>query len=170
MMLLLLTSCATGKVVQKTDSPSDPIGQIMEVQDLEGNSATLSEAFENQPMLVVFFATYCVPFIHMIPALNSIQGIYAPRGFSVVGISLDLQPNIMLPPFVEEFKVDFPVLVGDDRLKNENMTPHGRIAEIPTYWLLDPQGNLVFQAAGVVSSADLDKRIRNLLLDNRSTD
>jgi len=87
-----------------------------------------------------------------------------------VGISIDLQPNIMLPPFVEEFKADFPILVGNDRLRDENMTPLGRIAEIPTYWLLDPKGNLVFQGAGIISSAELNTRIRSLLLEDRSAD
>jgi len=76
MMLFLLSSCATTGGAQKTSILSTGIGYQLEVQDLQGGSAVLSEAFENQPMLVVFFATYCVPFIHMIPALNSIQDIY----------------------------------------------------------------------------------------------
>ena len=163
-----MLSCATTQTTLKPSPETIGVGHKLVVQDLRQASATLSEAFPDQPLLVVFFATYCIPFVNMIPALNRIQSIYEPRGFNVVGVSIDLQPNIMLPPFVEEFKVDFPVVVGVDNLRNANMGPLGRIAEIPTYWLLDRQGNLVFQAAGIIPAAELDKRIRNLLLDDRS--
>ena len=161
-------SCATTKTAYDKTTDIPGVGGKLVVQDLQQASAPIVEAFPDQPLLVVFFATYCIPFVNMIPALNRLQSIYEPRGFSVVGISIDLQPNIMLPPFVEEFRVDFPVVVGDDNLRNANMSPLGRIAEIPTYWLLNRQGDLVFQAAGIIPAAELDKRIRNLLLDDRS--
>jgi len=161
--LLLAASCGHGARVIEAGGPgefSPDVADTMTLYDLSGNSATLSEAFPRRFRLVVFFTTYASPMVDMVPTLNDLHLRWRSRGLVVVGVSMDLQPEAMLRPFVEELQVCFPVVVGDEMLRRSGVGPLGKMDQVPTYWLVDPRGELVWNGSGPLKADELEAVIR----------
>lgn len=113
-----------------------------ELHDLEGRPVRLSD-YRGRVVLVNYFATWCQPCLAEIPAFNRL----ARRDGSgpdlvVLGVSVDLQPDEVLRPFVEYMGIEYPVLVADTAMLN-GRTPFGEVHAIPASFLVDPAGRHV---------------------------
>ncbi len=74
-------------------------------------------------------------------------------------VGLDLEGRLVLEPFAAEYALRYPVLVGDDRLRG-GTTPFGHIRELPARVLFDRQGQVIAAYSGVVSPAELERKVR----------
>ena len=70
-------------------------------------------------MLLNFWATWCGPCRLEIPWFVELQEKYRDKGFRVVGVSVDDPPEAM-PPFAKQFKINYPLVVGQDREDVQN--------------------------------------------------
>ncbi|HEU5296793.1 MAG TPA: TlpA disulfide reductase family protein [Burkholderiaceae bacterium] len=87
----------------------------MQFERPEGGRLVMAE-FRGKPMVVNFWATWCVPCIRELPALQRFQREHAGRGWQVIALAVD-QPVPVLE-FMARFKLELPVaLAGIDGLE-----------------------------------------------------
>lgn len=110
-------------------------------------------------MLINFWATWCAPCRAEIAGFLEVYNKYKSKGFEIIGVSLDREGWKEVTPFVENFKINYPVVVGDEKL----VAAYGNFNAIPTTFLVDKKGNIVDQHVGYLSKEDLEKKIKALL-------
>ncbi len=129
------------------------------VNDMQGRSVALS-SFKGKVILLDFWATWCPPCKAEIPNFVELQDQYGERGLQVVGVSVD-DPADKLPPFAEEFRMNYPVLVGLGR--DDLQDAYGPMWGIPTTFLISRDGKICRKHSGLVGKDRYEKDIKALL-------
>jgi thiol-disulfide isomerase/thioredoxin len=83
----------------------------LELPGLDGSLQHLSK-WSGKPLVVNFWATWCEPCRREIPLLKKLRRERAGDGLEIVGIAVDLRPDVQ--KYVASEKIDYPVLVGED--------------------------------------------------------
>ena len=128
------------------------------LSDADGRTVRLAD-FKGKVVLLDFWATWCGPCKIEIPWFMEFQRKYKDQGFSVLGVSMDEGGWPTVRPFVEEMKMNYPVLLGND----ETATAFGGIEVLPTTFIIDKQGRVVTTHMGLVSKDEMEETIRSLL-------
>ena len=92
-------------------------------------------------VLIDFWATWCGPCVAELPNLLKAYEELHPKGFEIVGISLD-QDKGKLEAFVKERGMTWPQYFDGQGWGNAISTQYG-IRSIPAMWLLDKKGMVV---------------------------
>jgi cytochrome c biogenesis protein CcmG/thiol:disulfide interchange protein DsbE len=124
---------------------------------VNGANWKLSE-HKGKVVLVNFWATWCPPCRSETPDLVRLHDRYSGQGFTVVGIALDEQPRISVPPFLKQYKVQYPTLVPTAEFDMADA-----IESLPTSFLLDREGRVARTYVGRVSEAGLSTAVETLL-------
>jgi peroxiredoxin len=117
--------------------------------DLDGKPVDLA-ALKGNVVLVVFWASWCLPSSSEVMWLDQVYTTYQPKGLRVLGINVDplqkenpkletLMPNIK--KFVVDHNVRWPNLINGAGAE-DYATAYG-VAEIPTNVLIDRDGNVI---------------------------
>ena len=117
------------------------------LRDLSGGRWTLS-AHRGQVVLVNFWATWCAPCREETPGLIRLAKDYRSRGLSVAGITQDDNPAAVVPAFIRNYGVIYPVLLPDSTFVLGN-----EIDSLPTTFLIDRQGRVAKTYVGSVSES-----------------
>jgi thiol-disulfide isomerase/thioredoxin len=80
------------------------------LKDLTGKAIQIS-AWSGKSLVINFWATWCAPCRREIPLLKGLAAEWAGRDLAVVGIAVDYRDKVQ--EFVGRFKIDYPVLIGD---------------------------------------------------------
>ncbi len=110
-------------------------------------------------VVVNFWATWCPPCRAEIPDFISIYGEKRSAGVEIIGVSLDEGGWSEVTPYVERSKITYPIILGDRAVARA----WGGIQAIPTTFLIDKDGNVVDTHVGLMSKAQLLKKIQPLL-------
>ena len=129
-----------------------------ELKDLQGKVFRLSDA-KGTVRLVDFWATWCAPCREEIPMFKDLHATYGPKGFTLVGIAMDDEGVDKVKPFVDELKIPYLTLIGND----DAAKAFGGIVGFPSAFLVDREGRVVDSWVGAVPRAVLEKRIQALL-------
>ena len=125
------TAEAAGSLTDRKPAPD------FVLQDEQGREVKLSD-FRGKVVLLNFWATWCGPCKIEMPWFVEFQRQYKDQGFSVVAISLDEEGWEVVRPFTEEYKLNFPVLLGSD----ETADQFGGVAALPTTFVIDKEGRI----------------------------
>jgi thiol-disulfide isomerase/thioredoxin len=134
-------------------TPSTPSGvpetaAPLTAQTLDGKPASLAD-HKGKVVLVDFWATWCDPCKAEIPELVKLQETLGPKGFVILGVSMDEEPELVAP-FAKAAKINYPVLLNG----GEN-TPKGWIVPgLPTAYLIGRDGSVLSRKFG---SKSVDK-------------
>lgn len=131
------------------EARGEPVDEMLE--RLYGGKLVLSE-YRGRPVLIDFWATWCAPCVGQVPVLNAFHEKYGKR-MPLLAIATDHQGAQVVEPFVEEYAVRYPVLLGDNDLARS-----WGLVGYPTMFVLDPEGRIVEQHSGPVSRSWLEKR------------
>jgi peroxiredoxin len=123
-------------------------GKTIELKKLEG-----------KVVVVNFWATWCPPCKSEIPGFLEVYKQYKAKGLEIVGISLDETGWKVVKPFIEAYKITYPVVVGDANLARA----YGGIEGIPASFVIDRKGNIVTQHVGYLDKASLENLVKGLL-------
>lgn len=137
---------------EQTDSDASQTAYDFELKSIDGRMVKLSD-FKGKVVLLDFWATWCAPCRKGIPDLIDIQKNY--KDVQVIGITVDENPMQVVPPFVKEFKINYPILIGNDLV----YTNYGGIDAIPTTFIIDKNGKIVSKHIGLVPKEILIKDI-----------
>jgi hypothetical protein len=111
-------------------------------------------------VLVVFWSSEAEPFQEQLPQLLKIVRKQAKRGLEVVGITLD-QDDSVARKFTVDHKIAWPQIFYKEVEKRGWAHPivaHYGVMDVPAYWLIDRNGNVVSTTVKVPAlSAEIDK-------------
>jgi thiol-disulfide isomerase/thioredoxin len=147
---LAAASLLAGSLALCADSASgltlkDQAGRKVRLRDLRG-----------RPVLLNFWATWCVPCNDEMPALVAIEKQYAGR-VAFIGASLDdSKTESKIPAFLARYRIDFPIWLGAtlddlDRLKMGNA--------VPATAFLDQDGRIVARILGQARPEEVKERL-----------
>ena len=89
-------------------APSLPAPPLS-LPDPAGRRIALAD-FKGQVVLLDFWATWCEPCLYELPDLKKLQETFKPRGFTILGVSMDEEPRDVAP-FLRENKIPYPVQI-----------------------------------------------------------
>jgi len=110
--------------------------------DADEKEHTLAD-YKGKPVIVNFWATWCPPCRKEIPSMNRAWHKIKDEDIAMVAINVGENADEVFA-FTAEYPIDFTVLL-DDVGKVSGMWP---IQGLPTTFILDTEGNLVYQAIG----------------------
>ena len=109
------------------------------------------------PLLVTFWATTCSSCMEEMPHLIDLYNDLSPRGLKVIGIAISYDPPNRVLAMQESRSIPFTIALDIDAHAS---SAFGNVDLIPTTFLIDPDGRVVYQKTGRM---DMDK-LRNEIL------
>lgn len=132
------------------------------LQDFDGK-AIPSEQFKGNIVVLDFWATWCVPCITEIPALNALQEKYGAKGVKVLGVTLASGDAAEVKPFIGRHKMKYTVLMGDD-----DQVYDLNVVAFPTTYVVTRDMKVFrrYIGASPTKAADIEADIQKLLAAN----
>ncbi len=139
---------------------SERLGKPLDIKftALDGRKIELAK-LKGKVVLIDFWATWCGPCVAEIPNMKSAYEKLHPKGFEIIGISLDDDKNA-LQALVRQKQLPWPQFFESEKDENRYAKEYG-VSSIPAMWLVDKQGNLVDTNA----RDGLEKKVEKLLAE-----
>ena len=130
-------------------------GQLLAASfsDAAGRPRALKE-WLGTPMVVNFWATWCVPCREEVPLLVEFHGKFRPKGAEVVGICADQVVKML--EFAKAFAIPYPLLVADAGVFDLLRRIGNNAAALPFTVVLDRAGAIVHRRLGALKSGELE--------------
>ncbi|HEX7314243.1 MAG TPA: TlpA disulfide reductase family protein [Pyrinomonadaceae bacterium] len=166
---LILTCGAASGGAQKKQSPAKPPAdakpaapppKVSEIDEAALKSLLGAGAGRARPLLVNFWATWCVPCRDEMPDLVKIRGQYDESRLDFVLVSLDDPSDIdkAVPEFLAEQRATMLtsyLLRAADESVAINLVDPSWSGELPATFLYDRAGQVVFKHKGRIKPAEL---------------
>jgi peroxiredoxin len=121
---------------------SRPLAPEFKMLDMDDVSHKLSE-YKGKPVIVNFWATWCPPCRAELPSMNRAWKKVKDEGIEMLAINVgEDEDSIFI--FTGEYPIDFTVLLDESGAEIR----HWPIKGLPTTFVLDPEGRIVYQAIG----------------------
>ncbi|MBM4378702.1 MAG: TlpA family protein disulfide reductase [Deltaproteobacteria bacterium] len=117
---------------------------------------------EGKVVLLSFLTTWCFPCLSDLPTLEGLQRAHGEAGLQVVAVGVDREGRKVLEPFAYAYKLPFPVLVADERLRN-GQSRFGPVQAVPQGMLFGRDGRLASAWRGPLSAEVLETEVRRVL-------
>ena len=130
------------------------------LNDSAGVPVRLSE-FRGRVVLLNFWATWCVPCRTETPWFVEFQKTYKDRGLVVLGVSLDDDGWKPVKPYIDEMKVNYPVMVGG----NDIASLYGGLASLPVTLIIDKAGRIAVTHVGLCPKSEYEAAINSMLTE-----
>jgi thiol-disulfide isomerase/thioredoxin len=121
-----------------------------------------AEDASGRVVVVMFVATWCFPCLSDLPTLEVLQDRYGAQGLQVVLVGLDREGRKVLEPFAYSYKLPFPVLVADERIRSGE-SRFGKVHAVPQGMVFDRNGRIASAWRGPLSAETLEAEIRRVL-------
>ena len=128
------------------------------LKDMHGVDVHL-ESFKGKVILLNFWATWCGPCRAEIPSLVELQEQYK-DDLVVLGLSVDDTAEKLLP-YAAEFKMNYPVLVGNGR--EDVQEAFGPLFGIPVSVIIGRDGIIAKKHSGIATKEQIEREIKTLL-------
>jgi peroxiredoxin len=129
-----------------------------ELKDINGKTVKLSD-FRGKAVMVDFWATWCGPCQIEIPWFMDFERKYKDQGFVVIGVAMDDEGWPVVKPFIEQMKVNYRVVIGNDRTADL----YGGIEALPTTIIIDRDGKVASTHVGLAGKQDFQDAIEKVL-------
>lgn len=148
--LLLALTCLTAiAFAQNKTLPS------VNVKTLEGQSINVQELGKSGKITVVsFWATWCSPCKKELDAVKDYYGEWQEKyGVELIAVSVDdARTAAKIPAMVQEKGWEYRILVDS----NKDFQNAANIVSVPYTFLLDKNGNIVFEHSGYTPGDELE--------------
>ncbi|MBD3272105.1 MAG: redoxin domain-containing protein, partial [Elusimicrobia bacterium] len=143
---------------KKTGASSLDLAPDFSLPDLSGKMVNLSN-YRGKIVILNFWATWCPPCKAEIPDFIELYNEYKSNGLAIIGISLDPDRIKAVERFMEEYKINYPVVIGNMKVT----ALYGGISAIPTTFVLTRNGGIYKKYVGYRNRSVFEKDIKALL-------
>ena len=145
-------SAAIKPAKERRTAPDFPL------KDAKGATVKLS-SLKGKVVLLNFWATWCGPCKVEIPWFMEFERTYKDKGLVVLGVSMDDEGWKDVRPYLEEKKVTYRMVVGDEALAKV----YGGVESLPTTFMIDKTGKIASEHVGLTSKSTYAEEIAVLL-------
>ena len=120
------------------------------------------ETYRGKMVVIVFWATHARPFVEQLPKLMATMKKYE-KYATIVGVNLDADEGAV-EAFLEKSGMTWPQIFSPNRALrgwNSPLAVHYGINNLPTIWLVDPNGVVTDT---VIDADHLEARMREVYL------
>ena len=104
---------------ESTNSDRDRQLADLDLTQLDKKSIKISD-LSGRVFLINFWATWCEACIEEMPSIVHLRESYKDKGFEVLSINVDENPDVVVPKIAKQLGMNFPIFVD----------PNGRISEM----------------------------------------
>lgn len=155
--LLLMQGNAKNEFSSKSSAEKKEPAPNFTLVLLDGKNFHLSD-YKGKPVLINFFASWCLPCREEMPALEKIAHEYKPKGVIFLGIAID-DTEEKMKDFVARYGVTFPVGLDKTAAIQKSFGIYG----IPTTYFINKQGAINYSHSGSVTEELLQHELDKLL-------
>ncbi|MDO8261750.1 MAG: TlpA disulfide reductase family protein [Gallionella sp.] len=155
--LLLTRGDAGNEFFPKASSEKKESAPDFTFKLLDGKDFHLSD-YKGKPVLINFFASWCLPCREEMPVLEKIVHEYGPKGVVFLGIAID-DTEAKMKDFVARYSVTFPVGLDKTAAIQKSFGIYG----IPTTYFIDKEGVINYSHSGSVTEELLQHELDKLL-------
>lgn len=166
-VFILAFSLALCEINLGQETPKMQIAIDFTARDLNGAKVQLKKLLERGPVLIDFWALWCVPCLKELPKIQEQRARYKERGLTVLAINEDAaNEQSKIKPFIKQKKFDFIVVVDEDK----DLMSRFKVVNLPTTILLDKHGNVIYSHSGYKpgDEAELRKHLEALFAENKN--
>lgn len=126
----------------------------MTITDINGKEHSIRD-YRGKDVMLVFWATWCMPCIMEIPHLNALKNILNEEKLAILAISNE--PPDLVKKFAAQQKINYTVFSTGQQ---DMPTPFNNITSIPCSFFIDPNGKIKLATIGTLSLGDMEAIIR----------
>lgn len=149
--LLALSICLAANTVYAQDA--DYRRPDFSLPDLDGRERSIAE-WDGKPLIINFWATWCIPCKREIPLFNELQADHAGKGLQLLGIAVDTPENVR--KFLAETGMDYPTLVEERRSQQVAEAITGSFLVLPLTIFLDHAGRIFWMQVEEIHREEAD--------------
>lgn len=150
-----------------TPAPAEhPVSQAffqLNLADLQGQQRPLS-AWQNQFLVVNFWATWCAPCVEEMPELNQLQQEFKGKEIQVLGLAIDSASNVK--EFQQKTGVSYPLLLAGVDGSELTRKMGNQAGGLPFTALINKQGKIVKTYLGRLKIDQLRADITKFYAEN----
>lgn len=122
-------------------------------------------SFKGKPLVVNFWARWCGPCRKEIPDLAEMHEKYKGKGVLILGIAVEEATHRdSLREFAKAYDMSYPLLIGGVQQSVALMQATGNPKSgLPFTLVIDRQGKIIAKKLGVMSKAEMDAAIKQIL-------
>lgn len=118
---------------------------------MDGKRVDLSTVIGKQPIMLVFWASWCPNCKQEVPKINALYKKYSTRNMTFIGVNVGFNDSVdRARAFMEKTKMSYPVLFD----KKGNVAKQYKVQGVPTVIVADTKGRVVFKSYGVPEITD----------------
>lgn len=155
--LLLTQGNAKNEFSSKSSSDAKELVPNFTLKLMSGGNFNLSD-YKGKPILINFFASWCLPCREEMPVLEKIVHEYESKGVMFLGIAVD-DTEVKMKDFIAKYGVTFPVGLDKTSAIQKSFGLYG----IPTTYFIDKQGVINYFHSGSVTEELLQHELDKLL-------
>jgi peroxiredoxin len=135
----------------------------------DGTKMQISD-YRGKVVLLNFWATDCGGCVLEIPSFIELEKAYKDKGFTAVGVSMDISYEDLknaneawarVRPFVAKHAVNYPIAMGDDAISKAYS-----LNSFPATYLIDKSGKIAVAYVGmVIDKGNVETNIKGLLAE-----
>ena len=151
--------------VNAEDTDSGSIIPDLKIRLMNGSSTTLHQLSQDGPLLIDFWATWCVPCKKVMKYLNQYHEDYSNNNFKVLMINTDTPRSLgKVRGFIKSQNYSFYVGMDPNKVLSKKL--NGMI--MPTLILVDKGGVIKWRHQGYVAGEEIEieKQIKQILEKN----
>ncbi len=164
--LLLALGAASFLITQGNTKSESPVQSSSDVKEsapnftlalIDGKNFQFSD-YQGKPILINFFASWCLPCREEMPVLVKIAQEYEPKGVVFLGVAVD-DTEEKMKDFIARYGVTFPVGLDKTAAVQKSFGLYG----IPTTYFIDKRGMINYFHSGAVTEELLQHELDKLL-------